>query len=397
MRNTKHLIILFALTLWLISGCSGAPPAATPTPTRTPEPTETPVPPTATATETPIPATETPTPEVIEVTPYPPDVNPLTGLQVEDETMLSHTPLAIKVSNSPAVRPQSGLATADIVYEHYAEGRVTRFTAVFYGEYPERVGSVRSGRLIDLEIPAMYQGLFAFSGMSGGVKERFRESDLFPDQVATPDFGIGQPYFYRISREGVAFVDALFADPMALRDLAQERGIDERPEFPKLMAFSETVPEGAVVDDTSYVEINYLPTVCTAQWTYDEATSRWARKTAGAMHTDYLTGEQLTAANVVLIFAHHVEDEIWEEMHGDQSNWKRSIQIQVWGSGSALVFRDGKMLQAYWEREARDHMLTFQDGAGHPLPLKPGNSWFQMIPLDVPAEEFEDGMYRFTP
>jgi hypothetical protein len=115
------------------------------------------------------------------------------------------------------------------------------------------------------------------------------------------------------------------------------------------------------------------------------------------VHTDYLTGEQLTAANVVLIFAHHVETEIWEEMIGDQSNWKRSIQIQAWGSGSALVLRDGKMLQAYWKRENRDEMLTFWDGNGHPLPLKPGNSWFQMIPLDVPAEEYEEGMYRFNP
>lgn len=311
--------------------------------------------------------------------------------------MLDHAPLAIKVSNSPEVRPQSGLALADIVYEHYAEGGITRFTAVFYGTYPERVGSVRSGRLIDLEIPAMYHSLFAFSGMSGGVKERFRQSDLFPDQVATPDFGVGQPYFYRVPREGLAFEHTLFADPMALRDLAQERGIDERPEFPKLMAFSETLPEGAVVDDVGYVEVNYLPTVCTAQWTYDAETGRWARQTAGAVHTDYLTGEQLTAANVVLVFANHVESEIWEEMIGDQSNWKRSIQIQVWGSGPALIFRDGKMLQAYWKREARDHMLTFWDGNGYPLPLKPGNSWFQMVPLDVPAEEFEEGRYRFNP
>lgn len=397
MSKPKSLFTLLILTMWLISGCSGATPAATPTPTRTPEPSATPIPPTPTVTETPVLPTATVTPEIVEVTPYPPGVNPLTGLEVEDPDMLEHSPLAIKISNSPAVRPQSGLATADIIYEHYAEGRITRFTAIFYGAYPERVGSVRSGRLIDLEIPAMYDALFSFSGMSGGVKERFRESDLFPNRVATPDFGIGQPYFYRVPREGLAFEHTLFADPLSLRDLAQERGIDGPPEFPKLMAFNETVPEGAVVDDASYVEINYLPTVCTAQWTYDEGTGRWGRMSAGAVHNDYLTGEQLTAANVVLIFANHLETEIWEEMIGDQSNWKRSIEIQVWGNGSALIFRDGKMLQAYWKREARDHMLTFWDGGGHPLPLKPGNSWFQLVPLDVPAEEFEEGMYRFTP
>ncbi|MEA3308182.1 MAG: DUF3048 domain-containing protein [Chloroflexota bacterium] len=400
--NHKYILIAGTLTLLLvfITGCGNAAPAATVTPTRTPKPAATPVPPTALPTETPLPPTATPTEAAAPaqaVTPFPPGVNPLTGLEVADPEMLEHIPLAIKISNSPAVRPQSGLNSADIIFEHYAEGNITRFTGIFYGTFPKRVGSVRSGRLIDLEIPAMYQGIFAFSGMSGGVKQRFRASDLFPDQVASPDFGIGQPYFYRVPEEGKAFEHTLYVDPVELRALTADRGVDGSPEFPQLMSFAAAPPALKDMFEVSYFEINYLVGTCTAEWSYDAASGNWLRQTVGEIHRDYLTGEQVHASNVAIIFANHLETDIWEEMLGDQSNWKHSLQIQVWGTGSALLFRDGKMYQGYWKRQEREDMLTFQDTSGNPLPLKPGNSWFQLVPANTPAEEFETGMYRFTP
>ncbi|MFP4395956.1 MAG: DUF3048 domain-containing protein [Anaerolineales bacterium] len=394
-KKSLWITVLLVLAIISIGGCAQATPEPTPTPTRTPQPSPTATSePTATPTATPEP-TATPTPDVSVVTPFPPDVNPLTGEKMASAEALDHIPIAIKVSNSPEVRPQSGLGSADLVFEHLAEGGITRFTTVFYGHSPEQVGSVRSGRMIDLEIPAMYHALFAYSGSSAGVKNHIRQSAIFPDQIAAPDFGVGQPYFYRVPQEGKAFEHTLFTNPEVLRQLAEERGINQRPEFPRLMAFSEApLGEGAPVE---YFEINYLPGVCTAEWIYDSAQQRWLRQTAGRTHTDYLTGEQLTAANVVLVYANHVETDFWEEMIGDQSRWKLSIQIQVWGSGPALIMRDGQMFQAYWHREDPSHMMTFTDDAGNPAPLKTGNTWFQLVPLATTSEEFDEGKWRFTP
>src|SRR5258708_11765279 len=40
---------------------------------------------------------------------FPADVNPLTGLPVDDPSVLQHRPLAVKISNAPPlVRPQAG-------------------------------------------------------------------------------------------------------------------------------------------------------------------------------------------------------------------------------------------------------------------------------------------------
>lgn len=395
-RTRVHLLIVLGLIVLALSGCGGGEaPAATVTPTRTPQVTPTLVvviPPTATPTPTPLPTEEPTAPPSNVVTPFPPDVNPLTGLKVADPTMLDHSPLAIKISNSAEVRPQSGLNSADLLFEHYAEGGITRFTAVFYGTYPERVGSVRSGRLIDLEIPAMYQAPFAYSGSSAGVKERYRNSDLFPARIMSPDFGVGAPSFYRVPREGVAFEHTLFANPMALRQLAIERGVDQRPNFPKLMAFSEAIPASPDIKDATHVNIDYR--VGKVQWDYNANSGNWLRTTAGVPHTDYLTGEQVRAANVVVVLANHLETDILEDTWG---GGHMSIEIQIWGQGPVIVFRDGRMIPGFWQRGAREEMLTFIDGLGNPLPLKPGNTWFQMVPLQTQGAEAAPGQYRFTP
>lgn len=393
------VILLYGLTV--IVGCGPqTTPAATPTATRTPAPvaTDTPEPPTPTATPT---TTNTPspsaTPEILEPTPFPPDVNPLTGLQVEDEAQLDRIPLAIKVSNSPQARPQSGLGSADLVFEHVTEAKVTRFTGVFYANEPERVGSVRSGRVIDLEIPAMYHALFGYSGSSAGVKELVRRSDLFPNHIAAPDFGSGQPYFYRVPESGKAFEHTLFASPAALRELAEERGINRRPEFPKLMAFSESIPGAESLPEITRASVRYPDRSSWAQWDYEAESGNWLRTMGGVPHVDDLTGEQIRSANVVLLYANHVNTDFWEQMIGPQSSWLLSIQIQLWGQGPALILRDSRMLQGYWQRAARDELLTFVSDDGAPLPLKPGNTWFQVVTLDTVSTEESPGEYSFVP
>lgn len=394
-----HSVAILVCIAFVICGCGTPVPEVLPTPTRTPKPlVDTPTAtvdnPTPTATFTPVPptATATPEPQSQQPTPPPPDVNPLTGLKVENEALLDRIPVAIKVSNSVEVRPQSGLNMADIVFEHFAEGGITRFTAVFYGQDPGKVGSVRSGRLIDLEIPAMYHAIFGYSGSSAGVKERIRNSDLFPEYIAAPDFGVGAPTFYRIPQEGKAFEHTLFSDPEALRALAEERGINERPEYTKYMAFSESLPAGG--QPMEYVEISYLANSWIAQWQYDATSGSWFRSMGGSRHTDALTGEQISAENVIVVYANHLETDILEDTWG---GGHMSIQIQVWGTGPVLVFRDGTMINGQWSRQDRHEMMTFTYGDQVPLPLKPGNHWVQLVPLDTTSSSLGDKQLRLNP
>ena len=58
----------------------------------------------------------------------------------------SHRPLGVMIENHEESRPQSGLSSADVVYEAVAEGGITRFLAVYYCQDAGQIGPVRSAR-----------------------------------------------------------------------------------------------------------------------------------------------------------------------------------------------------------------------------------------------------------
>ena len=356
------------------------PPAAQEEPTAPPTPT---IPPPSAVvindgadiqlTDTPAPPTAVPLPEgLIGPNSFPENVNPLTGETVANPAVLARRPLAIKISNAPAiVRPQSGLNNADLVFEHYAEGGLTRFTAVFYGKDADPVGSIRSGRIIDLEIPKMYDAAFAYSGASGPVRLMFRDSAFF-DRIISPDFGHGG--FFRVEAPNKAFEHTLFTSTSNLRFILDQRGQNTPPQFQNGMAFSqEPLNPGEPV---SQIEISYDGTYVT--WAYGAGNGRYTRWTDGQPHLDANTDQQLSFKNIILLAAHHEDTDILEDNVG---GGHYSIQIQVWGEGPVTIFRDGQRINGRWHRADPNDMLTFTDLDGNILPLAPGNSFFQLVPL----------------
>lgn len=303
---------------------------------------------------------------------FPANVNPLTGESVSDQAVLARRPVAIKISNAPVVvRPQSGLNNADLVFEHYAEGGLTRFTALFYGKDADPVGSVRSGRFVDIEIPQMYDAAFAYSGSSGPLQLMFRNGSFF-DRIVSPDFGHGG--FFRIEDPNKAFEHTLFTSTYNLRRILEDRGQNRPPVFETNMAFSlQPLYPG---EPASRIEIRYEATIAT--WAFNAAGGRYLRWSDGTPHVDANSGAQLSFKNIVVIAAHHEDTDILEDNVG---GGHYSIQIQIWGEGPVSIFRDGQRIDGRWHRDDPSHMLTFTDLEGNLLPLAPGNSFFQIVPL----------------
>lgn len=388
---TRHLRSLFFILLLpgVLAACSQEEPTpSVPTPEPTEEiaeatatlaPTATPtqVPPSATPLPTPTP-TVTPSPTPAPLTLSSPedfgeDRNPLTGEKVEDPSLLQRRPIAVKISNSPPgyVRPQSGLGQADLVFEHVTEGPITRFTAIIYGQSPQDMGPIRSGRLIDVELPAMYDAAFAYSGSSDGVAYKLFNSDFRERILRT-----SAPGYFRTGAD-IPFEHTLYGIPETWWQELEERGLNRAPQFGSYMTFSEEPPEGG--DPISHININYRDRMI-VDWRYDEESGRYLRWADGDEHTDQNTGEQISAANVVVVFAvHQVDYNICEFYANDQCQ-AYSTEAQIWGQGPVMVLRDGLLYEGIWQREQRNDMLTFYDEEGNALPLQIGNTYFQVVP-----------------
>ncbi|MDQ1301120.1 MAG: hypothetical protein QG637_1041 [Chloroflexota bacterium] len=387
------VLILFSA---LIGACTGKQPEATPTPTRTPRPVETKAPPPPTATvapsDTPAPTfTPLPTPTATPaVTPTPtvdasiivpgrdPNISPYTGLKPADPKLLERRPMMIKVANQASVHPQSGLSKADIVVESPVEYSETRFTALFHSQDAERVGSVRSARLIDVELPAIFDSVLAYSGGVQPVVDKLMASDFGKLVLNETAAGAG---FFR--DPNIVVPDNLFANTARLAEVIAKKGLTQRPQPAAGWVFAPAAPAGG--SPASSVTLPYPR--FRVKWTYDAASGRWKREMGGAAHVDKATGEQLSAADVVILTAPHVKTLILEHgttMDGQgQACSNCSIEIQLWGEGPARVLRDGKVYEGKWIRPGRREPFRIVDGAGKDIPLKPGNSWWQVVPPDL--------------
>lgn len=415
------LIIPGLLAVLLILALAPAPPAAlaqgsTGTPaeeTPTPTPTHT-LPPAriSSGTNTPTPTyIPTPTPTAIPVVPktglpvvvplmqsglpndgygpndYPSYINPLTGLVVPDPNIFNRRPIAIKVTNYPRyVRPQAGLSKADLVFEYYMEHGIPRFIAVFYGQDAEKVGPVRSGRLFDEHIFRMFNSYFVFGYADVRVIEYFEslEKEIIRRFVLENDIdnarlcGVDLPG--RLCRDPeIEGYNTMFANTKEIGRYFEETYDNNQRQDVSGLAFSDHVMPS--LDPATIVKIRFSPSIYN-YWEFDETSGLYLRwqETQGSMdlsietylpHYDALTNKRLSAANVVMLVVDH---KFFAYTEGSEI-----VGFDLNGRGKAMVFRDGFAYPAEWVRPGKGGVLRLYTPEGDPFPLKPGQTWFEVI------------------
>jgi len=365
-RQGAMSIILIGFLVTFFTGCGPRGPIATPTPTKTPQPLVTPAAPTNTPTPTPTPKS---------------DRCPLTGEAMEEPEKALRRPLIVKIGNDKRSRPQSGLHKADIVIEHLAEGGITRLDAVYLCQDFEKIGPVRSARLIDIPLAYLFDGIFAHAGASGGVLWVLNNETNFPrldETTASPctlgiceDREFPKPY-------------NLFTSTSALWQISREQGW-QRPMLAASLLFGPLDP-ATPKEERDEIVIPYFRDNRVG-WRWDPDTQRNLRSLNEAPSIEATSGEQISAANVIILWAEHKETDIIE----DEYNYVHSVDIKLKGEGKALIFRNGYLIPARWIWEGwagTGNMLSFFDEAGTPVPLAEGNSWIEVVPpwLEIETE-----------
>lgn len=324
----------------------------------------------------------------------PQSVNPLTGLLVADAALLDRRPIAIKITNYPRyVRPQFGLSRSDVVFEYYIEDQLTRFIAVFYGQSPEQVGPVRSGRFFDEHIARMYHAFLVFKYADERVFTHLKESDI-SDFLVVPSNGACPPFL--VGKDAVDTYNNIFFNTTRLNTCVQNKEIDNsRQKIKSGFFYNWEVPStlsGEVVY-TSYSVDDYN------YWEYDPDSKRYYRyqevddtrngkPETYALLNDRLTGEPVTAENVIVLFVSHNFANQW-----DQED--EVYHIDLLNSGNAIVFRDGLAVRGKWYRSDIDQPLLITDLYGLAVPLRPGRTFYQII--GISSVFWQDGKeWRFV-
>jgi hypothetical protein len=320
---------------------------------------------------------------------FPVNIDPLTGVLV-DPSILDRRPMIIKVANLPRFyRPQWGLSKADQVFEYYIEEGTTRFAAVFLGQDASLVGPIRSGRFFDNHLINMYKANFAFGSADYRVRDLLYNKP-YADRLVIESFC---PPMCRIEPDSLNYLMTNTIDLTTYINKLNVAGGNKRQNLDGFL-FKLQAPAGG--EPAAQLFVRYSSAIYN-RWDYDPEKRKYFRfsdvendfesgqNEVYQQLTDRLTGEPISADNVVVMVIPHEYILRSPEI----------VDIIASGRGKAYLFRDGRKFDLRWYRNAKDQLFTLVDKDEKPFPLKPGNTWFEVVGTSTILENAGKG-WRFT-
>jgi len=105
-------------------------------------------------------------------------------------------------------------------------------------------------------------------------------------------------------------------------------------------------------------------------WEYDKANNNYKRINGGEPFVDWKSNTQITAKNVVVQFVEE-EGPVDTELH---------MYYEVVGTGDALVFQNGTVIEATWEKKTDDSRTIYYDESGKEISFVRGSIWIEGVP-----------------
>jgi hypothetical protein len=244
--------------------------------------------------------------------------------------------------------------------------------AIFEGEFPEKVGPLRSIRVPFVRIFNEWQTALVHYGGAGPVAQNGSKN---PDSVNALALlqksyvpyrfdavaGINDSYFFRTTDKAAphnAYIN--------LKEASQD--------FPDVwvkdhFTFDEEDFSTSSVPATT-IEIDY-PTETANKVTYEFDTTKkvYNRFINEKEHMDVLYDTQITATNVIVQYLEHTE------VNG-------YVLVELKYQGDADYFVNGKHITGYWVKDFEGDVTHWFTDDEEELVLLPGTTYIQIVPID---------------
>jgi hypothetical protein len=299
--------------------------------------------------------------------------SPINGMlftKAEMEELMTRRPVAVMINNHAVSRPQSGVTSADLVYEALAESGITRYMAFFWSQGPEKVGSVRSARQYFLEWLSPYDPLYIHIGWADTDDPR---TDARGNIIAygIKDVGIIGSWVWNDGRRVAPHNK--YQSVIGAWEYAESKGWDGfTPNFESWKFKNDADPDQRG-DAYRYKVVfhNRLNNggLYDVIWEYDKTTNSYKRWVGGNPAIDQETNKQVTAKVVV----------IQENKMTSAYDSKGRIIITTIGEGDAIILMDGKEINGKWKKESRTDRTTFYDNEGNEIEFNRGRIWIASI------------------
>lgn len=304
------------------------------------------------------------------------EVSPINGLlftKSEMDILKKRRPIAVMINNHAEARPQSGLNSADIVYETLVESGITRYLAIFWSEQPNKVGPIRSARQYYLEWLSPYDPLYVYDGCA--------------DTENPKTDACGNIYSYNIKK--IATTGAWrwndgrryaphneYSSTVSTWEYAKKMNWDSLPKIEEWKFKNDAIVtdrgEETKVSIVFHERMNNSGLYDT-QWTYDSKSNSYLRFVGKQADLDQESNTQVYAKNVII-------QEI--SMTPSYDDKGRIIQDTI-GEGKAVFLIDGNITEGVWKKSTRTDRTSYYDSAGKEIQFNRGRTWISAYSRSV--------------
>lgn len=336
--KAKRLFIIVIAFVILISGCSGPKP---------PEDEE---------------DEEELVEEIEEIEEPPGFICTLTGLKDTEEANVKQRPIAVMIDNEINARPQSGLDSAEIIYEIPVEGNITRYMGIYHHLPSEKIGPVRSARPYFIDKALEFGAIYVHCGGSPQALK-----DLSTLNVDAFNDLKGTPVFWRSTDRKMPH--NLYTNTKYMREVSETKKLENKS-APEYFKFSDdfSMPDGAyqkkvLINYSGYYKVSYL---------YNEEEKVYYRFINDTSMQDKETRNDIKATNIII-----------EKVGIKVIDNVGRLQLSNIGKNRGYFLTGGRLIEIEWQKDSRGGKTVYRDLKGNEIELNKGITWIQVVSVNT--------------
>ena len=281
-------------------------------------------------------------------------------LQIIDEDSNSR-PYAVVINNFPkAVKVQTGLQDAYLIYEFPVEGGMSRSLALYKDKQTAKIGTVRSARHNFLDYALENDAIFVHYGWSVYAKDDI--SKLKIDSIN----GLYHSPFWRENPEKLATEHTAYTSLVKVSEFASKKKIRTTTDVKPPLSYTTEVVD--LSNDSSSKVANDIVVPYSSSYkvkfTYDKDTKRYVRYVNDKVHDDYFTDAEYTTKNILVL----------KIDYGKTDN-DYYLELKNVGSGKGYYITNGYAKEITWKKDSRSSQTTYQYSDGSDVKISDGNTY----------------------
>ena len=282
-------------------------------------------------------------------------------------------PLAVVVNNTPvAVKVQTGLNKAYIVYEMPTEGGTCRLMALYKDAGNVKVGTIRSARHNFIDWAYESDAIFTCFGWSHYAQDQMQKQGVINYIQGL----VSEGGMYRENPEHLASEHTAYLDTDKVYESAKKKGYKVETDDSILLKYNVKdvdLSEKEDVKDATKVVISYDGSSNVTTFKYNAETKMYERYVTSKENIckDHETGEVVSTKNIII-----------EKIDYTSMPDGKYLDLKTTGSGKGWFITNGQAVPIKWSKADRKAKTKYTYTEGTEIEVSDGRTYIEVMPTN---------------